>query len=349
MPSRSYRHPLIGEVRFETKNKTKWETGDDITFTKGFDVKKNIKTVVILQLAKVPGANGGSLEFHVRAHQQLKDVFNQIEKDGLLGEIMNCDGTSHQRLKKPTSGVLSTEPSEHAFGLAIDLNTDDDQLGLTVARLAPIFEKFGFRWGITFKDPMHFEVKSFADDPATELSYLDDYRLLHPQLLNQAQEAQEKLAEKLQSKGLTLDPVCGYRPADAGAVPLAHNFLPSLAADLGLFSGDVLITDPKAYAFIAPVIAELGLSWSVPGTLPCGPARVEIPIATLPGKSMERGAAAEWQTMLKALTGHKGEVDGVFDPPWPELLNSVVKTTERTPMSYLELFQAYMVWRAKNS
>ncbi|WP_084567220.1 M15 family metallopeptidase [Mesorhizobium sp. LNJC391B00] len=163
MPTASYNHPLFGLVTFKTKHST-WVRGDDITFISGFDVSQ-IKKVHIPQLEKIPGTHGGNLEFHQRAHAQVLATFAEIERLGLLHHIKTCAGSLNFRLKKPTSGRLSKEPSNHAFGIAIDLNADDGSLGASVAPVAPVFENLGFRWGKAFNDPMHFEVKTFIDHP----------------------------------------------------------------------------------------------------------------------------------------------------------------------------------------
>lgn len=163
MPTSSYNHPLFGLVTFKTKH-SGWVRGDDITFISGFDINQ-IQVVHIPQLEKIPGTHDGNLKFHVRAHAQVLAAFAEIERLGLMHNIKTCAGSLNFRLKKPTSGRLSKEPSNHAFGIAIDLNADDGSLGASVAPVAPVFEHLGFRWGKAFSDPMHFEVKTFIDHP----------------------------------------------------------------------------------------------------------------------------------------------------------------------------------------
>jgi hypothetical protein len=163
MPESTFAHPLFGSVRFRTAHPT-WVRGDAITFLSGFDTQ-DIKSVTIPQLANIPGSNHGVLRFHKRAHAQVLAVFTDIERLGLMHHIQTCDGALNFRLRKPTSGVLSKLPSNHAFGIAIDLNADDGSLGASVAPVAPIFEAFKFKWGKSFNDPMHFEVESFIDHP----------------------------------------------------------------------------------------------------------------------------------------------------------------------------------------
>jgi hypothetical protein len=163
MPESTFVHPLFGSVRFRTAHST-WVRGDSITFLSGFDIN-DIQPVTIPQLANVPGSNHGALRFHKRAHAQVLAVFADIERLGLLHHIKTCDGALNFRLRKPTSGALSKLPSNHAFGIAIDLNADDGSLGGSVAPVAPVFEAFKFKWGKSFNDPMHFEVESLIDHP----------------------------------------------------------------------------------------------------------------------------------------------------------------------------------------
>ena len=159
MPTSSFVHPLFGEISFRTA-KDEWVRGDKITFTAGFD-SNDIKPLVIPQLLGIPGSNGGKLRFHKNAHAQLLATFAEIEANGLLHHIKTCAGTLNMRLRKPTSGALSKLPSNHAFGIAIDLNEGDPGFGDSVAPVAPLFQAHGFTWGKAFNDPMHFEVNKF--------------------------------------------------------------------------------------------------------------------------------------------------------------------------------------------
>ena len=162
MPTSTFVHPLFGAVRFKTAH-AQWVRGDDITFLSGFDTH-DIQPVTVPQLAQIP-KDHGHLKFHKRAQAQLLAVFADIERLGLLPTIKTCDGALNFRLRRPTSGALSKLPSNHAFGIAIDLNADDGSLGASVAPIAPVFQAFKFKWGKAFNDPMHFEVEAFVDHP----------------------------------------------------------------------------------------------------------------------------------------------------------------------------------------
>jgi hypothetical protein len=164
MPESTFNHPLFGDIRFRTSSQ-QWIRGDSISFISGFD-EADIAPLQIPQLAGIAGANGGHLRFHRRGHAQLLRAFKEIVDNGLLHHIKTCAGTLNKRLRKPVSGGLSKLPSNHAFGIAIDLNSDDGSLGGSVAPVAPVFQAHGFKWGIAFGDPMHFEVNRFVTGDA---------------------------------------------------------------------------------------------------------------------------------------------------------------------------------------
>lgn len=161
MPTGTYEHPLLGHVKFKTRSPD-WVRGDKIIFTSGFEPSTDVREVHIPQLAGVNGANGGRFPFHARAHGQLIAAFKELEARDLLSHIKRFGGGFNPRLRKPTSGKLSKLPSNHAFGLAIDINPNDGSNGGTAAPLEPVFTAHGFLWGQVFNDPMHFEVRRFT-------------------------------------------------------------------------------------------------------------------------------------------------------------------------------------------
>jgi len=82
MPESSFDHPLFGTVRFRTAHSF-WLRGDHITFISGFDTDE-ITPVHVPQLANIPGASHGTLQFHRRGHAQLLTAFADLERLGLL-------------------------------------------------------------------------------------------------------------------------------------------------------------------------------------------------------------------------------------------------------------------------
>ena len=123
MPESTFKHPLFGDVRFRTAS-AEWKRGDKMTFLSGFSLN-DVTPILISQLKGVPGSSNGRLKFHKSAHTQILRAFSEIESQGLLHHIKTCAGTLVVRLRKPTSGALSKLPSNHAFGIAIDLNEED--------------------------------------------------------------------------------------------------------------------------------------------------------------------------------------------------------------------------------
>lgn len=159
MPTSTHNHPLFGPVTFKTKHDT-WVFGDDITFTSGFNVN-NITSVNVPELKNIRGANGGIVKFHKKGHAQLQAAFKELAAQNMLRIIKTFGGSLNFRLRRPISGNLSKLPSNHAFGIALDLNEDDGSNGGSVAPVAPILKKHGFLWGRSFNDPMHFEIERF--------------------------------------------------------------------------------------------------------------------------------------------------------------------------------------------
>jgi hypothetical protein len=104
----------------------------------------------------------GTVSCHRVMIPQLSAALAEIESEGLAAAIRpeNYGGCYAPRFidRNPELPL-----SNHAFGLAIDLNTDTNQLGTTGdmdPRVVEIFERWGFEWGGRWDrpDPMHFEL-----------------------------------------------------------------------------------------------------------------------------------------------------------------------------------------------
>jgi hypothetical protein len=93
---------------------------------------------------------------------QLRAALREVVERGLADKIYQTAGCYYPRFIANTTSL-----SNHAFGLAIDLNTRENQRG-TVGQLdrtvVSIFEKWGFTWGghWRYTDPMHFEMNSLV-------------------------------------------------------------------------------------------------------------------------------------------------------------------------------------------
>jgi D-alanyl-D-alanine carboxypeptidase len=95
---------------------------------------------------------------------QLRAALTEIQERGLAGEIHPDEyaGCYYPRFIAGTTTL-----SNHAFGLAFDLNVPGNQRG-TVGEIdrtvVSIFEKWGFGWGghWGWTDPMHFEMNAIV-------------------------------------------------------------------------------------------------------------------------------------------------------------------------------------------
>ena len=154
-------HAIAGVVNYRVINANKIE----------FDGDWAAQHLVKVTVPQLVGVNcegqkfNGVLTFFKAAVPQLLAAFAEIEARGLLPLILSYDGSFNPRPIRGTSNI-----SNHALGLAIDINADWNGLGQTpkpagargsVAELVAIFKKWGFGWGGDYrkrKDGMHFEV-----------------------------------------------------------------------------------------------------------------------------------------------------------------------------------------------
>jgi len=97
--------------------------------------------------------------------QEFFKVFRELIKNDLHKEILSFDGIFNPRLIRGSSKI-----SLHAFGLAIDLNADEDKLGQDKStwsdKFVQTWKDCGWLWGGDFadrKDPMHFEWSRFTN------------------------------------------------------------------------------------------------------------------------------------------------------------------------------------------
>lgn len=100
----------------------------------------------------------GTLTCHRTMMPQLKAALAEVVQRGLGKHVYQTAGCYYPRFIANT-----TRLSNHAFGMAIDINSLQNQRG-TVGQMHPevvkIFEKWGFAWGghWSWTDPMHFEL-----------------------------------------------------------------------------------------------------------------------------------------------------------------------------------------------
>jgi hypothetical protein len=102
----------------------------------------------------------GPMTCNTRMFPQLRAALDEIVADGLASAI---HPGQYGGCFVPRFIAGTTTLSNHAFGLAFDLNVPENQRG-TVGQMnrqvVAIFEKWGFTWGGTwhYTDPMHFEL-----------------------------------------------------------------------------------------------------------------------------------------------------------------------------------------------
>ncbi|HET8663578.1 MAG TPA: M15 family metallopeptidase [Nocardioides sp.] len=102
----------------------------------------------------------GPMTCNTAMFPQLRAALDEIVADGLAGAI---HPGQYAGCYVPRFIAGTTTLSNHAFGLAFDINVPENQRG-TVGqidrRVVAIFQKWGFTWGGTwhYTDPMHFEL-----------------------------------------------------------------------------------------------------------------------------------------------------------------------------------------------
>jgi D-alanyl-D-alanine carboxypeptidase len=99
-----------------------------------------------------------------------------LKGDGLSAATSQCWGAQCRPIKKLVNGVivLTDIPSNHSWGLAVDINAPDNPLGGTSHTIpgwmAQLWNDYGFRWGGDYpntKDWMHFEFMGTPQDAKT--------------------------------------------------------------------------------------------------------------------------------------------------------------------------------------
>lgn len=99
----------------------------------------------------------------MRCHKLMIPVFTQVFEEllsqGLAPLVSQFGGCYMYRPQR-----ASTKISTHSWGIAIDLNPVDNEMGTVGnmdARMLEVFRNAGFTWGGDFsgnrKDPMHFQ------------------------------------------------------------------------------------------------------------------------------------------------------------------------------------------------
>jgi hypothetical protein len=118
------------------------------------------------------GKNHVPVHVHRRVARLISVLFEETEKRGYILKAGQCGGYANRGIKH-AGHVDPHHPSNHSWGLAVDLNSLDNPqssdgkvLGHLPTFVPDLWGHFGFAWGghyhNKFKDPMHFE---FMGDP----------------------------------------------------------------------------------------------------------------------------------------------------------------------------------------
>jgi len=169
-PSRPSFPPLVGTAarqrifgKFDFRHKPVPNNFENIEIL-GTWVRDNIVTVDIPQLKAVKGSS--AVSFHKLAAPQLRKLWSDWEKAGLMHLVLIWGGSFVPRFVRGSTKTLSN----HAFGSAFDINMEWNRLNMlpalvgqkgSVRELVPIANENGFFWGGHFNDRldgMHFEI-----------------------------------------------------------------------------------------------------------------------------------------------------------------------------------------------
>lgn len=126
------------------------------------------------------------------------------------------------RMTKRSDGTLTNTPSNHSWGLAVDINAPrnpfnknaDHEIG---PRMAELFKEYGFRWlGPPIGDWMHFD---FAGTPADARNMLEKARRNHlgEDPMTEAEKARLKAVEEVAKQATAA--LNGVEDFLAGQVP----------------------------------------------------------------------------------------------------------------------------------
>lgn len=168
-PPRPAFPPLVGNDeraavfgRFSFVHAPRSDNPENIRIIDGWDTT-NIVFVPLPQLKPLTGRD--HVRFHRAAADQLRALWADWERQGLLPLVLSWGGSFVPRFVRGSRTTLSN----HAFGSAFDINMKQNGLGTvpamkgrpgSVHELVPTAHANGFYWGGHFsrRDGMHFEI-----------------------------------------------------------------------------------------------------------------------------------------------------------------------------------------------
>ena len=163
--------PLVGNAQREAIfGKFKYSNAPTSNNPEGIKIhgnweSQNIVSVDLPQLSKATSGQFTRMRFHKKAADQLRELWQAWEDEGLLERVISYEGAFYPRYVRGSRRTLSN----HSWGTAFDICYWYNKLGRvpaakgtkgSVRELIPLANKFGFYWGGHFsrKDGMHMEI-----------------------------------------------------------------------------------------------------------------------------------------------------------------------------------------------
>lgn len=117
-----------------------------------------------------------------------------------------CWGYAYRPIKKPGGGFTNI-PSNHSWGLAIDVNAPSNPFGGSTHAIpnamGDLFERYGWRWGGNYtgvRDWMHFEYLGSKQQAAVHTAKARE-ELMQDERLDQYQNGEDAYRDKYKAKG----------------------------------------------------------------------------------------------------------------------------------------------------
>lgn len=162
---------------------------------KGFPVNR-VRDMVPVQ------AGGVRVSVHRDIANIVAYLLNETVRRGYRLKPAECWGYAN----RPVKGT--SEPSNHSWGLAVDLNAPSnpmaDHLKTDMPPWLPaLWKTFGFRWGGSYegrKDPMHFEFMGTPEDARHQLAKIAQLERPPPPM-----EVPPRMSPPIQIAGLVVD------------------------------------------------------------------------------------------------------------------------------------------------
>ncbi|MFN0030789.1 MAG: M15 family metallopeptidase [Flavobacteriales bacterium] len=135
--------------------------------------------------------------------------------------------------------------------------------------------------------------------------------------------------------GATVTNIDGFRKKSN------HNYLPCVAIDIGLFSGNQYLTNSPHYKHVHAGAKAYGLEWGGNWKKFVDQPHIEIPVELLFQKDRILDEAVQWQRYLKMAGTYAGELDGAFGKKSTAALKATTGNEVRTTAAWKKLVNKY--------